>query len=398
MLILNWESKSQLAKNTKYIEYGNKYFYCNMINLSYDKCSCRHKYLHVTLKDLYVLWNQFPCPPPKSKHLLFQVNWSKKLGSKQGMKIMLRLAKRCNVETPNMYHHPGHLGSSLVIVGCETKCYSKISVFCCILFLFVLGIIISCILRTKHNIPKKNADVQAKKQPRDQIFLLCKKKLVKVFVRKKKDMSIIDNRTKYFEGSENTNGIGIQTQTFSSDLNSSLRSKPKLTCDKADLHIYEDIDEIKPTTMGEIFCEKVYYDNKHDNKEHLIPPLDKQTFQKSVKRGNPDTKYTHEGKKKKKGKHYHSFDRLHLMPNRKNAKYGNDITNTRNNMAIIGMDASLTVKKGSKYLDKRFCSMNRNKTIQQYATIKKSNTSTATKSNRKSVCIDYVETPIIFCV
>lgn len=118
-----------------------------MINGSYDKCSCRNKYLHVSLKDPYELWDHFPCPPPESKHLLFQMNWSKKLGPKQGMKIMFRLAKRCNVRIPDMYHHPGYLGSSLVIIGCEADCYSKISVFCCILFLFVLGIIIFCILR-----------------------------------------------------------------------------------------------------------------------------------------------------------------------------------------------------------------------------------------------------------
>lgn len=100
------------------------------------------------IRDPWLLWDRFPCPPPGTHNrarLLLELDWTGQLGQRDGCKALRRVATRCKVDLTEI-----ELSESLsdcdelfTVFGlCGTQCVIAIILACiCLLFVFLLVIV-----------------------------------------------------------------------------------------------------------------------------------------------------------------------------------------------------------------------------------------------------------------
>ncbi|KAL4237554.1 hypothetical protein ACF0H5_002268 [Mactra antiquata] len=100
------------------------------------------------IRDPWVLWDRFPCPPPVAPNkarLLLELDWTGHLGSRDGCKALRRVASRCKVDLTNVDLSSVNLGDcdELFFGLCGTlQCVVAIILACiCLIFVFILVIV-----------------------------------------------------------------------------------------------------------------------------------------------------------------------------------------------------------------------------------------------------------------
>ncbi|XP_021364817.1 uncharacterized protein LOC110457756 [Mizuhopecten yessoensis] len=101
---------------------------------------CRRCGLPEALQDPYRLWDTLPCPPPWNKEIIFSTEWNRRLGLEEGLRIIFRIARRCNITTPDTHQLPGRVAASMILTSCEVGCRSAVVLTC--LILLIAGVII----------------------------------------------------------------------------------------------------------------------------------------------------------------------------------------------------------------------------------------------------------------
>lgn len=101
---------------------------------------CRRCGLPEALQDPYRLWDSLPCPPPWNKEIIFSTEWNRRLGLEEGLRIIFRIARRCNITTPDTHQLPGRVAASMILTSCEAGCRSVVVLTC--LILLIAGVFI----------------------------------------------------------------------------------------------------------------------------------------------------------------------------------------------------------------------------------------------------------------
>ncbi|XP_033734947.1 uncharacterized protein LOC117323683 [Pecten maximus] len=101
---------------------------------------CRRCGLPEALQDPYRLWDSLPCPPPWNKDIIFSTEWNRRLGLEEGLRIIFRIARRCNITTPDTHQLPGRVAASMILTSCEAGCRSVVVLTC--LILLIAGVFI----------------------------------------------------------------------------------------------------------------------------------------------------------------------------------------------------------------------------------------------------------------
>ncbi|XP_060071783.1 uncharacterized protein LOC132551620 [Ylistrum balloti] len=101
---------------------------------------CRRCVFPEALQDPYRLWDTLPCPPPWNKEIIFSTEWNRRLGLEEGLRIIFRIARRCNITTPDTHQLPGRVAASMILTSCEVGCRSVVVLTC--LILLIAGVFI----------------------------------------------------------------------------------------------------------------------------------------------------------------------------------------------------------------------------------------------------------------
>lgn len=98
------------------------------------------------LREPMLLWERFPCPPPatdKAK-LIVELDWTGRMGVRDGCAAFKRVVRRCNVELK-------HITLPESLVNCDNSTlfvFGTQSVFAvillCILFILIIILVIVC--------------------------------------------------------------------------------------------------------------------------------------------------------------------------------------------------------------------------------------------------------------
>ncbi|XP_045182338.2 uncharacterized protein LOC123541046 [Mercenaria mercenaria] len=101
------------------------------------------------IRDPWVLWDRFPCPPPGTPNkarLLIELDWTGRLGARDGCKALRRVASRCKVDLTSVELSADSLSDCdelFTVFGlCGTQCVIAIILACiCLMFVFLLVIV-----------------------------------------------------------------------------------------------------------------------------------------------------------------------------------------------------------------------------------------------------------------
>ena len=101
------------------------------------------------IRDPWVLWDKFPCPPPGTPNkarLLIELDWTGRLGARDGCKALRRVASRCKVDLTSVELSAESLSDCdelFTVFGlCGTQCVIAIILACiCLMFVFLLVIV-----------------------------------------------------------------------------------------------------------------------------------------------------------------------------------------------------------------------------------------------------------------
>lgn len=111
-------------------------------------CKVKDKLLCDILEDPYSFWDKIPCPPPSNPQILFQVDYKQLLGEDDGLRIIFRIARRCDIPVPEMLTSPARLGGNAIFTHCDSNCVNAI-VFSCLIFFIVMVIVVIYIARNQ---------------------------------------------------------------------------------------------------------------------------------------------------------------------------------------------------------------------------------------------------------
>ncbi|XP_062577334.1 uncharacterized protein LOC134239178 [Saccostrea cucullata] len=109
-------------------------------------CNIKDKLLCDLLADPYSFWDKIPCPPPSNPQILFQVDYKRLLSDEDGLRIIFRIAKRCDIPIPEMLKSPARLGGNAIFTFCDSECVNTV-VFSCLIFFVVMVIIVIYVIR-----------------------------------------------------------------------------------------------------------------------------------------------------------------------------------------------------------------------------------------------------------
>lgn len=109
-------------------------------------CKVKDKLLCDIFEDPYSFWDKIPCPPPSNPQILFQVDYRHLLGEDDGLRIIFRIARRCDIPVPEMLTSPARLGGNAIFTHCDSNCVNAI-VFSCLIFFIVMVIVVIYITR-----------------------------------------------------------------------------------------------------------------------------------------------------------------------------------------------------------------------------------------------------------
>lgn len=99
------------------------------------------------IREPMLLWERFPCPPPNSDKakLIVELDWTGRMGSRDGCMAFKRVVKRCNVDFK-------HVSLPESLLNCDNS--SKLFVFgtqsvfavilLCILVMLIIILVIVC--------------------------------------------------------------------------------------------------------------------------------------------------------------------------------------------------------------------------------------------------------------
>lgn len=117
-------------------------------------CKVKDKLLCDILEDPYSFWDKIPCPPLSNPQILFQVDYRRLLGEDDGLRIIFRIARRCDIPVPEMLTSPARLGGNAIFTHCDSHCVNAI-VFSCLIFFVVMVIVVIYIARLVSSMFKK---------------------------------------------------------------------------------------------------------------------------------------------------------------------------------------------------------------------------------------------------
>ena len=121
-------------------------------------CRAEEGFICEILEDPYSFWDQIPCPPPSNPQILFQVDYRRLLGEEDGLRIIFRIAKRCEIPVPEMLKSPARLGGNAIFTHCDSQCLNTIVISCLMFFIVMVIIVIYVIRLVLFNLRKGKSD------------------------------------------------------------------------------------------------------------------------------------------------------------------------------------------------------------------------------------------------